>query len=172
MEAFELRPLRSATVLSLVFAAFSSFRLVVRKRTISSWPVLRPKRSAFRNGRFLSARQLVRSRRWPRPARPCLRSRRLYNALVSDGKVAMARSIVDRLRELFRFGATLLEDGECSRLFEALGKLRLENSPPRTVEMTAEHANAIRKTAREHFGWYSIALAQALQFELLLNEKT
>ena len=38
MEAFELRPLRSATVLSLVFAAFSSFRLVVRKRTISSWP--------------------------------------------------------------------------------------------------------------------------------------
>ena len=58
MEAFELRPLRSATVLSLVFAAFSSFRLVVRERTISSWPVLRPKRSAFRNGRFLSARHL------------------------------------------------------------------------------------------------------------------
>ena len=38
VEAFELMPLRSATVLSLVFAAFSSFRLVVRKRTISSWP--------------------------------------------------------------------------------------------------------------------------------------
>ena len=38
VEAFELTPLRSATVLSLVFAAFSSFRLVVRKRTISSWP--------------------------------------------------------------------------------------------------------------------------------------
>ena len=36
VEAFALTPLRSATVLSLVFAAFSSFRLVVRKRTISS----------------------------------------------------------------------------------------------------------------------------------------
>jgi hypothetical protein len=38
LDAFALTPLRSATVLSLVFAAFSSFRLVVRKRTISSWP--------------------------------------------------------------------------------------------------------------------------------------
>ena len=36
VEAFALTPLRSATVLSLVFAAFSSLRLVVRKRTISS----------------------------------------------------------------------------------------------------------------------------------------
>jgi hypothetical protein len=94
-----------------------------------------------------------------------------YNAWVSDGKIAMARSMVDRLRELFRFGATLLEDRECNRLFEAVGKLRLENSPPRTVQMTAEHANAIRRTAREHFGWYSIALAQALQFGLLLSQK-
>jgi hypothetical protein len=35
VEAFALTPLRNATVLSLVFAAFSSLRLVVRKRTIS-----------------------------------------------------------------------------------------------------------------------------------------
>ena len=94
-----------------------------------------------------------------------------YNAWMSDGKIAMARSMIDRLRELFRFGATLLEDRECARLFEAVGKLRLENSPLRTVQMTAEHANAIRETAREHFGWYSIALTQALQFELLLGQK-
>jgi hypothetical protein len=33
-----LTPLRSATVLSFVFAAFSSLRLVLRNRTISSWP--------------------------------------------------------------------------------------------------------------------------------------
>ena len=38
LEALVLTPLRSAMVLSLVFAAFSSFRLVVRKRTTSSWP--------------------------------------------------------------------------------------------------------------------------------------
>src|SRR3954465_13441337 len=29
----------------------------------------------------------------------------------------------------------------------------------------------IRTVARNHFGWYSIALAQALQFELLLGQK-
>ena len=62
-------------------------------------------------------------------------------------------------------------DRECARLFKAVGELRLESSPPRTVQMTAEHANAICKTAREHFDWYSIALAQALQFELLLSQK-
>ena len=37
-DALLFTPLRSATVLSLVLAAFSSLRLVVRKRTISSWP--------------------------------------------------------------------------------------------------------------------------------------
>ena len=42
-----------------------------------------------------------------------------YNAWVSNGKIAMARSMIDRLRELFRFGATLLEDrdaADCSKL--------------------------------------------------------
>src|SRR4051794_21715738 len=29
----------------------------------------------------------------------------------------------------------------------------------------------IRTVARNHFGWYSIALAQALQFELMLSQK-
>ena len=38
LAALRLTPLRNATVLSLVLAAFSSFRLVLRKRTISSWP--------------------------------------------------------------------------------------------------------------------------------------
>jgi hypothetical protein len=37
-EAFLFTPLRVATVLSLVFAAFSSLRFVVRRRTTSSWP--------------------------------------------------------------------------------------------------------------------------------------
>jgi hypothetical protein len=35
-EAFLFTPLRVATVFSLVFAAFSSFRFVVRRRTTSS----------------------------------------------------------------------------------------------------------------------------------------
>jgi hypothetical protein len=94
-----------------------------------------------------------------------------YRDWLADRKVARARSAVNRLRELFRFGLSMLEDGECDRLFEALGKLPLETSPPRMVQMTADHARAICKTAHEHFGWHSIALAQALQFELLLGQK-
>jgi|tagenome__1003787_1003787.scaffolds.fasta_scaffold20975696_3 hypothetical protein len=94
-----------------------------------------------------------------------------YRSWIADGKIAMARSLIDRLRELFRFGATMLEDRDCGRLFEALSELRLESSALRSVQMTAEHARAIRATAREHFGWNSIALAQALQFELLLSQK-
>jgi hypothetical protein len=94
-----------------------------------------------------------------------------YRDALADGKIAKARSLVSRLRELFRFGRLFLEDGDCHRLFEALRKLQLDMSPPRRVEMTADHARAICKTAREHFGWHSIALAQALQFELLLGQK-
>jgi hypothetical protein len=94
-----------------------------------------------------------------------------YRGWLADGKIEMARSFVARLRELFHFGSTMLEDGECDRLSEAVSKLQLETSPPRMVQMTADHARAIRKTAHEHFGWGSIALAQALQFELLLGQK-
>ena len=94
-----------------------------------------------------------------------------YSDALADGKVAKARSLVCRLRELFRFGFLFLEDTDCHRLFVALRKLQVDMSPPRRVEMTADHARAICKTAREHFGWHSIALAQALQFELLLGQK-
>jgi hypothetical protein len=94
-----------------------------------------------------------------------------YKWWLVGGKVAMGRSLVDRMRELFRFGATLLEDEECARLFAALSKLRLESPSPRSVQMTLEQARAICDTARSHFGWYSIALAQALQYELPLSQK-
>lgn len=93
-----------------------------------------------------------------------------YRDWLADGKTARARSAVSRLRELFRFGS-ILEDSECDRLFEAVGKIRLESSPPRTVQMTADHARAICETAHRNFGWSMIALAQALQFELLLGQK-
>jgi hypothetical protein len=94
-----------------------------------------------------------------------------YAEWLTGGRIAMARSLVDRMRELFRFGATLLEDQECARLFEALGELRLETSSPRSVQMTSQQAKDICDTARNHFGWHSIALAQALQYELLLGQK-
>jgi hypothetical protein len=94
-----------------------------------------------------------------------------YREWVAEGKVSMARSFVDRLRESLRFGATILEDRECQRLFAAIDDLRLERSPARSVQLTAEQARQIRLTARNHFFWPSIALAQALQFELRLSQK-
>ncbi|MGF6430372.1 hypothetical protein [Bradyrhizobium sp. Pha-3] len=94
-----------------------------------------------------------------------------YNDWVgADDKVAMALSLVGRLRVLFRFGATILEDKECARLFDALSGTRFEMIGPRYQTMTLDQANAIRLAAHD-FGWPSIALAQALQFELLLNQR-
>jgi hypothetical protein len=89
----------------------------------------------------------------------------------SGGKIAMARSLLDRLRVLFKFGATILEDQECSRLCNALEEIRLQKPTSRSEKMTSEYAQAICVTAREHFGWDSIAVAQALQFELPLGQK-
>lgn len=94
-----------------------------------------------------------------------------YRDALADGKIAKANSLLSRLRELFRFGYLMLEDADCDRLCDDLGKLRLETAPPRRVQMTADHVRAICKTAREHFGWPSIGLVQALQFELLLVQK-
>jgi hypothetical protein len=94
-----------------------------------------------------------------------------HKAWSTGGKVAMAHSLISRLRVLFRFGFTMLEDQECLRLLNVLSEARFRSSSPRNLPMTAQQANAIRTTAREWFGWDSIALAQALQFELLLGQK-
>jgi hypothetical protein len=89
----------------------------------------------------------------------------------SGGKLAMAKALVDVLRVLFRFGASILEDQECGRLSDALEEIRLQNSTSRSESITSEHACAVRAAAHEHFGWHCIALAQALQFELPLMQK-
>jgi hypothetical protein len=88
-----------------------------------------------------------------------------------DGRmVAAGHTFIARLRTLCTFGFTLLEDSECERLGNVLHKLRFSNSKPRTDVLTAEQAETIRKKARE-VGHFSIALAQALQFELMLRQK-
>ena len=94
-----------------------------------------------------------------------------YRQWTKGGKNAMGHAFINRLRELFRFGCTLLEEPDCFRLFESLSKFRFEGTPLRRAHMTADHARAFCKTARTHFGWHSIALVQALQFELSLGQK-
>jgi hypothetical protein len=86
-------------------------------------------------------------------------------------KLATGTSFIGQLRSLFSFGATLLEDSECERLCNVLHKMRFPGSKARSVSVTADHANAVREMAREEFGWPSMALAQAFQFECTLRQK-
>jgi hypothetical protein len=96
----------------------------------------------------------------------------LHREWSDDGKkIAMGHSFIGHLRTFFRFGFTILEDPECERLCNILHELRFKAPAPRTERLTAEQAAAVRKVAREHFGWPSIALAQALQFDLMLRQK-
>lgn len=89
-----------------------------------------------------------------------------------DGKrLASGSAFIGQLRALFSFGATLLEDPHCERLCGAMHKMRFEGTKHRKVSITAADANAIRAKAREHFGWCSLALGQALQFEGTLRQK-
>jgi hypothetical protein len=94
-----------------------------------------------------------------------------YDIWASGGKWAMAYEMIVRLRVLFSFGFTLLEDQECDRLRKILEQRRFRTLGPRSVEITKEHVQAIRTTANEHFGWPSIGLTQAVQYELLLPQK-
>jgi hypothetical protein len=90
----------------------------------------------------------------------------------SDGgnKVAMGHMMMSMLRTMFGFGATMLENAECERLSGVMHHMRFEMGKPREEVLTAEQATAHRAKARE-VGWYSMALAQAFQFDLMLRQK-
>jgi hypothetical protein len=89
-----------------------------------------------------------------------------------DGAMgATGSAFIGQLRALFSFGATMLEDPECDRLCSAMHKMRFPGTRARQVSITAAQANAIRARAREQFGWASIALGQAFQFEGTLRQK-
>ncbi len=89
-----------------------------------------------------------------------------------DGaRLATGRAIIAQFRALFSFGATLLEDPDCERLCGVMSKQQFPGITPRGVSVTAEYAEMIRVMAHERFGWHSIALAQAFQFECTLRQK-
>lgn len=87
-----------------------------------------------------------------------------------DSKIAMAHAFIGHLRTLFGFGATIMEDPECERLCGVLHRMKFPMSKPRGERLTAEQVIALRTTARRH-GFASMALAQAIQFELMLRQK-
>ena len=88
----------------------------------------------------------------------------------ADGKVAMGHGMVGMLRGILTYGSTILDCEECRKVRALLHDMRFAMPKPRTERLTAEQAVAIRAKARE-MGYYSIALAQALQFELMLRQK-
>ncbi|HEV3385470.1 MAG TPA: hypothetical protein VG097_11695 [Gemmata sp.] len=89
---------------------------------------------------------------------------------VGEGKISMGHALVSQLRTLFGFGLTLLEDEDCVRLCMVLHKRKFPMGQPRDKAITAGQIIAIRNIARDQCR-YSIALAQVLQFELILRQK-
>jgi hypothetical protein len=85
-------------------------------------------------------------------------------------KTAMGASFVGQLRTLFTFGRSILECQECVRLGAVMHDLRFKGAGVRRTSVTAEQADAVRYMARLNFGWPSMALAQAFQFECTLRQ--
>jgi hypothetical protein len=93
-----------------------------------------------------------------------------YEEWTADGKFAMAYALMNRLSVVFRFGASILEDQECNRLYDVVEGMRFEQTGPRHRAMSVTQVKAFREAAHS-YGWGSLALAQSLQFELLLSQK-
>lgn len=87
-----------------------------------------------------------------------------------DGKLSMAHTFIALVRTLCSYGASMLENEQCERICMVLHRMRFPHPPARLERLTADQAEAIRIVAKRHFGWNSIALGQALQFELLLRQ--
>jgi hypothetical protein len=84
----------------------------------------------------------------------------------ADGKISMGQSMIAKLRLLCSFGSVVLDDRDCTILSAVIGNMRFAPAAARTEILTIQHARAIRAAANTQFAWPSIALAQALQFEI------
>lgn len=91
-----------------------------------------------------------------------------YDAWAANGnKIAMGHELIGKVRMLAGFGATELNDDACIKLSTVLGIMRFPVAKgDGTPRLTREQARAIRTTARQHFGWDSIAFAIALLFDV------
>lgn len=89
-----------------------------------------------------------------------------------DDKVSMAHAFISQIRTISGFGFTMLSDPDCKNLSHMLrnASLRFEMAPPRVDRLTFDQVEAIRHWAHQ-IGFHSIALAQALQFELMIRQK-
>ena len=95
---------------------------------------------------------------------------RWHEEWAAGGKVAMAHALVGMMRTIVNFGVAMLDDDDCARLSSVMSKMRFAMAKPRSEALTADMVVAIRAKAHEK-GYPSIALGQALQFELILRQK-
>jgi hypothetical protein len=79
------------------------------------------------------------------------------------GKLSVAQAFLSQLSTMCGFGLTMLEDPECERIALVLNKLKrgFAKPTPKKAQVTADYATAFR----------SMALAQAIQFELGVRQK-
>jgi hypothetical protein len=99
--------------------------------------------------------------------------KRWFEAWADGGEtrhIPRAHARISMLRILLSFGVTILEDNHCMRLSMIVSKMQFTEGRPREEVLTAAHAVTIRRRAHE-VGRPSLALAQALQFELMLRPK-
>jgi integrase len=91
--------------------------------------------------------------------------------ITKDGprRVDHAHRLMSMIRRLFKWGV-VLELPHAKRLSDILSELQFEQTPPRKEYMTFEQAQAFIAKANE-MGRPSMALGQALQFELTFRQK-
>lgn len=82
---------------------------------------------------------------------------------------SMAHSLIAMLRNLASYGAGILEDDGCAKLYARLRTMRFETAPQRESFITREQVIAVRRQARL-MGMPSVALANAFQFDLMLRQ--
>jgi len=82
----------------------------------------------------------------------------------------MAHGLIDHLRGILGFGATILDDPHCRAAKALLSDMHFPMARRRSAILTAAQAVALRRTAHAA-GYPSMALAQALQCDLMLRQR-
>lgn len=93
-----------------------------------------------------------------------------YQEWTAEGRITQAHSLVTMLRIILKFGKLILECPDCQRVSGLLHDMRFAGTPARKTILTPEQVTAIRAAAH-HLGLHSVALAQALQFEMMLRQR-
>lgn len=95
---------------------------------------------------------------------------RQHDGWASGGKIAAGHAKIGMMRILFGFGFALLENDECERMSNVLGKLTFKMPEAREEAITLEQAVAVRREAHAR-GRPSVALAQAFQWDGIFRQK-